>query len=134
MKLIVAGSRTLSDAANRQKVYDYLDGKKCSITEIVSGMALSWKWKDDPHIGGADRYGYDWAIMNAVPVMTFYPDWERYGKGAGINRNCDMARYADAVVVFFDGSSTGTDHMKIMQTIGKPVLLGIDESECGWFE
>lgn len=38
-------------------------------------------------------------------------DWDIYGKSAGYIRNAEMAKYADACVVFWDGKSRGTKHM-----------------------
>jgi hypothetical protein len=37
--------------------------------------------------------------------------WEIYGKMAGYLRNLEMAKIADAVVLFWDGKSKGTKHM-----------------------
>ena len=41
----------------------------------------------------------------------FPPDWRRYGRGAGLRRNQEMAEEADALAAFWDGSSSGTGHM-----------------------
>lgn len=38
-------------------------------------------------------------------------DWDLYGKSAGFKRNVQMAEYADALVAFWDGASSGTKHM-----------------------
>ena len=120
MKTIVAGSRSITD---RKWVYDVLDSRRSAITEVVCGMALHWLWKEDREIGGADRYAYDWAHLNDIPVAEFKPDWTR-GKGAGLNRNCDMARYAEFLIAFHENDSTGTAHMiKIMEMMGKPVIV-----------
>jgi hypothetical protein len=133
MKVIVAGSRTITDAQWVHKVLDERLGSLQDV-QIVSGMALHWLWHKDAVTGGPDRFGYDWAINNDIPVLQFKPDWSK-GRGAGINRNVDMAREADMLIAFWDGKSTGTDHMiKFMKMIGKPVIIEKQIQEASWFE
>ena len=38
-------------------------------------------------------------------------NWDNYGKRAGFIRNSEMAEYADACIVFWNGSSKGAKHM-----------------------
>lgn len=119
MKLIVAGSRCLH---NRSQVYRELDSRRHGISEIVSGMALCWLWGRDPEIGGPDRYGHDWAVLNDIPVQKCPAVWDY--KGAGFDRNNDMAEYSDAALIFWDGVSTGTEDMiKRMKKRKKPVIV-----------
>lgn len=106
MKVIIAGSRTLND-------YDFIKAQieklNLNITEVVCGEAK-----------GADSLGKQWAEENNIPVKSFYPEWERLGKAAGIIRNHLMGDYADYLVAFWDGKSRGTkDMIDYMQKIGK---------------
>lgn len=81
-----------------------------------------WLWHKDPEVGGPDRYGHDWAVLNGIPVEKCPAVWNH--KGAGFARNNDMADYADALLAFHDGVSTGTAHMiKIMEKRKKPVIM-----------
>lgn len=68
--------------------------------EIVSGGAR-----------GADSLGEKFAREHGCKIKRFIPDWDGLGKKAGFVRNWDMAKYADACVVFWDGKSKGTKHM-----------------------
>lgn len=68
--------------------------------EIVSGTAR-----------GADQLGEKFAKEKGCNLKQFPADWDAYGKSAGYRRNADMAKYADACVVFWDGVSKGTKHM-----------------------
>ena len=68
--------------------------------EIVSGTAM-----------GADRLGERYAKENGYKLKRFPAEWDKYGKSAGYRRNAEMAKYADACVVFWDGVSRGTKHM-----------------------
>lgn len=119
MKLIVAGGRNVQ---NREQVYRELDSRASGISEIVSGMALVWLWSRDPEIGGPDRYGHDWAVLRGIPVKKCPAVWDY--KGAGFERNNEMADYADAALIFWDGKSTGTaDMIKRMKVRKKPVII-----------
>lgn len=103
MKTIIAGSRRLntdhefiwlvSDAVHRS-------GWKDRITEIVSGGAR-----------GIDLAGEQFASDYKIPVRRFIPDWSK-GKVAGHIRNGEMAAYADALILIWDGSSRGSANMK----------------------
>jgi len=58
------------------------------------------------------------------PVHKFYAAWNTHGKAAGFLRNADMARVADRLIAFWDGSSRGTAHMiQTMEKMGKPVRI-----------
>lgn len=97
MKTIIAGSRTIN---HLNSLIEAL--KKCDweITEIVSGGAK-----------GADNVGERYAIKNNIPWMVFDADWKRWGKRAGMIRNGKMARYADALILLWDGTSRGSKNM-----------------------
>lgn len=119
-KLVISGSRSIKD---RQLVYDILDHYRGKTDELVCGMALHWLWDTNPDVGGVDRFAYDWAIKNGIPVTPFIPDWAR-GKGAGMMRNADMACYGRVLIAIWDGQSKGTDDMmKQMKMRGKAVIL-----------
>ena len=98
-KVIVAGSRTFND-------YDLLENKlnlllkdKLNV-QIVSGTCY-----------GADLLGEKYANKHKLDIKRFPADWNKYGKSAGYIRNKEMANYADACIVFWDGISRGTMHM-----------------------
>jgi len=97
MKTIIAGSRNIND-------YDLLkfviNDCPFEITEVVCGLA-----------NGVDKMGERWAIENKIPVKYLSPDWNRFGKKAGILRNEQMAEYAQALIYLWDGKSKGTKHM-----------------------
>jgi hypothetical protein len=70
------------------------------ISEVVSGGAR-----------GIDQLGERWARDSGVPIKTFEPNWDKFGRSAGMIRNVEMARYADALIAIWDGKSRGTRHM-----------------------
>ena len=69
-------------------------------TEIISGAAR-----------GADNLGAVYAYDKGIFLWTMPADWVKHGKKAGILRNLEMAKHADALVAFWDGKSKGTKHM-----------------------
>jgi len=99
MKTIIAGSRDYSSVAS---IYSVLDAQLLvrPITEVISGTAR-----------GPDSIGAIWAIERNIPVTYFPADWGRYGRGAGHIRNAQMAEYAEAVIIFWNGISSGTANM-----------------------
>lgn len=98
-KVIIAGSRDFTDYALMEGVTDNLLRNK-NLVEIVSGCAR-----------GADKIGQSYAAQRGYKVIKFPADWDRHGKSAGYIRNEQMAKYADALVAFWDGASRGTKHM-----------------------
>lgn len=112
ISIIVAGGRDFND-------YEYLKKTLLSITnkvldvEIVSGTAR-----------GADNLGERFAIEHDLPIKKFPANWDKYGKSAGYKRNAEMAKYANACVIFWDGVSRGTGHMiDLAQTAGLALLV-----------
>jgi len=98
MKVIIAGSRTISDL---ELVSQAITESCFDITEVVCGGAK-----------GVDECGRLWAEKHNIPVKVFNADWNKYGKIAGPVRNFEMAKYADALVLVWDGKSPGSLSMK----------------------
>ena len=99
MKIIIAGTRDFSDYPLMKEECDRILQEYEDI-EIVSGGAR-----------GADKMGEFYAKERGYPVKLFPADWNRLGKSAGYARNKQMAQYADALIAFWDGKSSGTNHM-----------------------
>lgn len=110
MKLIIAGSRSLSPSFGFITNAIGMLGIT-NISEVVSGTAV-----------GVDQEGEHWASHMSVSVKRFPAEWDKYGKRAGPIRNSKMAVYADCLLLIWDGSSSGSSHMKsAMIEMGKPV-------------
>lgn len=60
---------------------------------------------------GADLLGERYAKERGYPIKRFDADWTKFGKAAGPIRNGKMAEYADYLIAFWDGKSTGTADM-----------------------
>ncbi|MAT51550.1 MAG: hypothetical protein CMK32_10245 [Porticoccaceae bacterium] len=110
MKTIIAGGRDykLTDEGRRM-----LDILRPTITEVVSGKAR-----------GADSEGERWANENGIPVKGFPADWGAHGKAAGPIRNQQMADYAEQLIAFWDGKSSGTRDM-IRRAVAKRITVHV---------
>lgn len=113
MKLIIAGSRHLY--VTYDQLADFLTenlGCWSHVTEIVSGGAR-----------GIDASGEDFAKRYELKLTQFPAEWYKHGKSAGPKRNLQMAMYADALLLIWDGQSKGSANMKArMLGMNKPVI------------
>lgn len=115
--LLVAGSRTFNDASLLYDKLDfYLQGREEVL--IVHGGAR-----------GADSLANKYAKDRNYKTKVFLPDWNRYGKKAGILRNIEMFEYISkyqniGCVVFWDGKSRGTANgIKLAQKYNTPLRV-----------
>ena len=98
-RVIIAGGRTFKDYDRLCSVCDYMLQNQKEI-EIVSGTAM-----------GADKLGEKYAQEHGHKIARFPAKWDEHGKAAGFIRNEEMAKYADALIAFWDGRSKGSEHM-----------------------
>ena len=105
LKLIIAGTRTITNYALLEKAMIASKFAEEEIEEVVSGGAA-----------GVDTLGEQWAKKHGIKVKRFPANWDRDGKAAGPIRNKAMAVYAHkdgdgALLALWDGKSPGTSHM-----------------------
>lgn len=124
MKVIIAGTR-YKDKNARIPFDDYklvvtaIERSGFAITEVVCGMAV-----------GVDKLGEMWAIANDIEVKEMPANWHQYGKRAGPIRNAEMAEYADAAIIVWNGVSDGSRNMiNEMIRKDKPYYLVLTESQ-----
>lgn len=109
MKIAIVGSRDYDDQGEIDRCVWSLPPD----TEVVSGAG-----------GIVDKTAEDSARERGLNVTIFPADWKRYGKAAGAVRNREIAKYADRVIAFWDGSSKGTKiTIDIFRSLGKPVEI-----------
>lgn len=99
-RVIVAGGRDFSDYEYLRSSLDFLLQNITGPIVIVSGTAK-----------GADKLGEQYAAEKGYAVLRFPADWDRFGKAAGYMRNEQMAKNADVLVAFWDGTSKGTKNI-----------------------
>lgn len=99
MRVLVCGSRGWKDEEAIVWKLDQLLAEHDDL-ELISGGAV-----------GPDTMAFGWAMDNAVPITVMEPDWQKYGRRAGIIRNDQMLDTSpDLVLAFWDGKSKGTKH------------------------
>lgn len=112
MKVIIAGSRTITDFSAVEKAVEK-SGWRNEITEVISGCAK-----------GVDKLGEMWARGNNIPIKSFPAEWNKYGKNAGPIRNRKMAEYSDCLIAVWNSISNGTRNMlEIMMFLEKPYFI-----------
>ncbi len=92
----VVGSRSVTSCKALTRRLDALHAVGC-VAEVVSGGAA-----------GVDTLAAQWAMRNLVKLTELLPDYARYGAGATHQRNAEIVRAADLVLVVWDGESKGT--------------------------
>ena len=113
MRVIVAGSRTITDY---NRVAQVLDDSPFDITVLIQGGAR-----------GVDKLAAEWAKNNDIPCEEISANWKKYGKKAGFMRNLEMAEHADALIAIWDGKSKGTKNMmNIAEKKNIPYLCSTD--------
>ena len=112
-RIVVAGSRNYNDY-NVAKAFirETVKMIKTNII-IVSGGCR-----------GADMLGERYAAENGLSVERYLPEWDKYGKSAGIIRNKKMAEVCDFAICFWDGKSRGTAFMiEYCKKLNKDVIV-----------
>lgn len=115
MKTIIAGSRSFND-------YRYF---KAYIETIVP----AWIGYDEIVSNATDALAIQYAKEKGIALKTFPAAWEKYGNSAARIRNKEMARYADALVAFWDGAAAdeayGTQNMiiEMKQRKNKEIII-----------
>lgn len=107
-KVAVVGSRGFDDYTALVEQLDALE-----IDMIVSGGAA-----------GADSLAERYAAEHGIPTRIHLPDWKRYGRSAGVQRNRLIVEDADIVLAFWDGVSKGTaSTIRLAQKAGKRLIV-----------
>ena len=57
---------------------------------------------------GVDTIAEHWAKKHNLEWICYLPQWDIYGKKAGMIRNIEMLQFADVLISFWDGKSAGT--------------------------
>lgn len=101
-RVIIAGSRSFNNyGLLKEHCLSLLHDKmQRNVVVIVSG-----------HACGADLLGERFAKEFGMTCEHHPANWKAFGKAAGLIRNAEMAKNADALIAFWDGKSRGTSHM-----------------------
>lgn len=110
-KIAIVGSRSIK----RVNIAEYVSPDD----EIVSGGAE-----------GVDSCAAEYAIEHGMKLTEFLPQYDTYGKAAPVLRNKEIVKYADLVLVFWDGRSNGSRSViEFAKSIGKPCRIILCEPD-----
>lgn len=98
MRTIIAGSRDIYDSY--MLIVEAVKESGFDVTSVISGCAR-----------GVDKTAISWAADNMMAWHEYPADWKSWGKIAGLMRNEEMAKNADALIAIWDGKSRGTKDM-----------------------
>lgn len=111
--LAIVGSRGFADYDLLCKFLDGYSELGVEIGGIVSGGAM-----------GADTLAKSYALERNIPFLEIKPEWDKYGKAAGMIRNKDIVESADEVLAFWDGKSKGTlNSIEYSRKTNKPLVV-----------
>jgi cobalamin biosynthesis protein CbiG len=101
MNIGIVGSRDLTDDAKiKELILTTLQEEGIDINKIknvVSGGAT-----------GVDGLAKQFADDYKINFIEFVPEWEKFGKSAGVQRNKEIVSNSDFVIIFQKGDSKGT--------------------------
>lgn len=102
IKLIIAGGRDYND-------YNFFKEKTAAyISEIQNGEPVQIV---SGGANGVDKMGEIFAKENNLDLIVFQADWNKFGRGAGPQRNKQMADYGTHLLSYWNGESRGTKSM-----------------------
>jgi len=112
MRVIIAGGMNV---VKRYHIDTAVAKSTFIITQVICGGAA-----------GADTLGREWAQERRIPVKTMNAKWDdldapgaiiktngrgQYNARAGHDRNAEMAKVADGLILVWDGKSKGSANM-----------------------
>ena len=106
MKMLIVGSRSI-------KSFDLSPYVSESIDTIISGGA-----------SGIDSLAEQYADTHRLSKIILRPRYDLYGRAAPLKRNEKMVDMADAILVVWDGVSTGTQYtIRYAKEANKPLTV-----------
>ena len=72
---------------------------------------------------GGDRFALVIAKKYGIPILIFYPNWDKYKRGAGLVRNGDIANNSDVLVACVAKDRTGGTEDTIKKFKKKPLKI-----------
>lgn len=96
-QLGIVGYRGFTDYEKFSKIIDEYIEEIGPPLFIISGGAK-----------GTDTLAEKYAFDHKIPTKIFKPEWDKYGKKAGIMRNTDIVQNSTHVIAFLSPKSIGT--------------------------
>lgn len=68
---------------------------------------------------GGDRCAEQLAKDYGIPILIYFPNWKKYGRGAGFVRNSDIAGASDCLIACVSKDRTGGTENTIRKFLKK---------------
>lgn len=107
MRILVCGGRNYDNVV---RVHQAMQATPVDATIIVGGAR------------GADTLAEVSALLLGRKVETYYANWNRYGKSAGVRRNQKMLDTGIDYVIAFDGGNGTADMVRRAEKAGVQVF------------
>ena len=112
-KLAIVGSRNIND--------------KKFVTRLLNAYRFLFNIPKLVISGGArgiDTFAEQWANDNNIETKIFLPDWDKFGKQAGILRNKDIISECNICLAIWDGQSHGTlNDIQLCEELHRDLLV-----------
>lgn len=72
---------------------------------------------------GGDRFAEVLAKKFGIPILIFYPNWNKFKRGAGLVRNTDIANTSDVLIACVAKDRTGGTEDTIKKFKNKPLKI-----------
>lgn len=114
----IVGSRRVNSGMDQIRLQVALDKIYKPGDRIVSGGCPQ----------GADNFAEIIAKTRQIPILIFYAEWNRSGKGAGVIRNTDIVTTADVIIALPAQDRTGgtEDSIRKALDLEKQVIIVLD--------
>lgn len=125
MKALVCGGRDYLDLKYLEQVLDLCLGW-WKLEIIITGEKDKTKRDNQGKIyyRGADTLAHQWALKRKLGTEVYLPDWDTFGKPAGMIRNREMLTIGEPNVVIAFPGDVGTENMiTISRKAGVPVFI-----------
>ena len=120
MKLAIVGSRNFTDYENFKlavmkvlqewniTLHEIVSGRNITLDEIVSGRNITLDEIVSGGAKGADSLAERFSKEFQIKTVIYRPDWNLYGKRAGILRNSDIVEHSTHMIAFPSRNGKGT--------------------------
>ncbi|KKM21234.1 hypothetical protein LCGC14_1637410 [marine sediment metagenome] len=119
IKIGIVGSRRRDEYRDYKKIKDAFDDIYEEDDWIVSGGCPE----------GGDRFAEDIAKNRGIPILIFYPNWNKYRKGAGFVRNTFIAEESDVLIACVAKDRKGGTEDTIKKFLRRGKKRGIQENK-----
>jgi hypothetical protein len=96
MNISITGSRSINDYNWFHLQLSTIINEYSDITFISGGAK------------GIDSLIKKYCIDNNIILKEILPEWEKFGRGAGVVRNKEIIEESDLNIIFWDGESKGS--------------------------